>query len=428
MNDVLSPSEFIENDFNSYSFAPVVFLEILRTFGAGLMGSAVSNHLLLELDYEDHIGSLVSSMYFFGFLFFTLIFGHASDKYGRKKVILVVEILAVALGIFYLIPIRNNLSLGFFAFWRFLDGGMNGIFWPTIQSYSIFAGKSGPKRKEEFIKGYNFGWNFGLVLGMVGGALLVYVTGSNYLVFYFNLIVVSAGLMVTIIFLKEVPAAIDVSHLPISQENEVEGGQDVQPDSGKLVKTFGTLPMYTIIIMLLIHAFYDGGILIFAPIKVNSLLRGSFWVFIIGLLKAIAQTFSTVLFSGYSNEKVVFRLKIATFCLALTWLSMVFTRSLWHVVVLAALSGFIQGTIYACCMKLTSFKAQYESSSRPYSFYQATMGTGRMIGQIVIGFGTIIALNSGIWALLIYDLVAMVYFAYRTRGLNNLGHRNKMKK
>jgi len=415
-----------------YSFTPLIMLEILRTFGSALMSSSVSNHLLIELGIKESVGSVVSSMFFFGFFFFTMFFGHASDKLGRRNVIILTEGISLFMAALSLIPITNTARLVLFAIYRFIDGGTNGVFWPTVQGYSIFAGRLGKEQKQKFLSGYNFGWNFGVLCGMIGGSIFVYLTGSNYLVFYFNVAIVSLGLLISVKYLKPTFDPFAVNDTPFLQkqtndqrnESIIPKNQDKQhlnqnSSNNVLIKKIGNLPLYVMISVLLIHAFFDGGIIIFSPLKSKSLQVGTYWVFILGLTKASTQTVSTTQTSKVKDSLAIKGLYLVAPCLVMIWILIALNRSLGVFVVLVALSGMFQGMVYAFCMKITSLKAQNLDSSRPFALYQATMGTGRMIGQLFIGIGAEVNLNFGIWLLIIYDFIALTLFVNKTLALHS---------
>ena len=142
-------------------------------------------------------------------------------------------------------------------------------------------------------------------------------------------------------------------------------------------------------------------------------------MFILGLTKASTQTVSTTQTSKVKDSLAIKGLYLVAPCLVMIWILIALNRSLGVFVVLVALSGMFQGMVYAFCMKITSLKAQNLDSSRPFALYQATMGTGRMIGQLFIGIGAEVNLNFGIWLLIIYDFIALTLFVNKTLALHS---------
>jgi hypothetical protein len=72
------------------------------------------------------------------------------------------------------------------------------------------------------------------------------------------------------------------------------------------------------------------------------------------------------------------------------------------------MAGVFQGSLYAIGMIMMTQKAQISQSARPYSYFQAAMSGGRMIGPWIIGLGSLISLYGGMWFLFIYDLIVSV--------------------
>jgi MFS family permease len=403
-----------------YNLNPVYLSEIIRTFGAGIFSTAAANHLLIELRYDTWIVSVVSALYFLGFLIFTLLFGHISDKFGQKKVMVVGWLVSAVFGGLSLIPITNTFRLILFSIWRFIDGGSTGIFWPTAQKYTIVAEREGLKRKNEFLSKYNFSWNLGFLFSMIGGTLLVYEFKSNYLIFYISFILMILGSLVSIFWLKPVQnQGIMNENLELgdkkSENNEVETDQ-IEYSGSTIKPGLDGLQFKYIILILLTHSLTDGAVIIALPLKIVAIGLESYWVFLLNLCKLIAQIFSTTKFSNTKSHSILPFLYITSLSLFIIWLLFSFTLSIWILLILVFLSGLAQGTTYALGMKLMSLKAEKMQSARPYSIFQATMGSGRMVGQLNIGMWSMLSQNAGLWVLSAYDLFAFTYFLVNTKG------------
>ena len=382
------------------------------------MATAVANHLILELDYAPWVGSLVAAIFFLGFFTFALLFGHKADQHGPRKVIMLSWTSSLVLGGLCLIPIDSTARLGLFMVWRFFDGGANGIFWPTIQGYSVYANKISQKKKLEFLGKYNFSWNFGFFLGMAGGAIIVYFTQSNFQIFYVSFILTLMGTALGYWGLKSIPKSLqkpeEVKTLPINSDlpDATDG-----PKQESLLRKFEQLPIHLLVLMLLVHSMSDGAIVIILPLKVDGLGLGSHWVFILGMVKLLFQTISTTSMSHVRDRFILPVIYGVLFTMAIVWLIFVFADKIWIFVVLQGISGFMQGTIYALGMKLISYKAQASHSNRPYTYFQASMGTGRMIGPLNIGMGALHSQNTGVWIMIGYSAFAASLFFGNTRKL-----------
>jgi MFS family permease len=386
-----------------FSFLPIYILEFLRTTGSGLVATSAANHLIIELQYSPIISSIVSAAYFLGFLSFTFFFGHLSDRFGQHRVIRVLGVVSLILSFIYLIPIKSNFTLGIFFVARVIDGGSNGIFWPTVQKYSTYAGDVGDRQKQQFLSAYNFSFNIGFLFGMLAGAGLVKVSGSNYQNFFWSVLISIIQLVIAYMWLR--PKRI----LGQSLTSRSAADPAIPSDSGvDSKKTFPLLPISFILTLLLTHSLFEGAILIYFPLKVEMLMYGSFWVFIIGFSKALSQTIASSIIAFFKPKSVSVSLGIGIMGIISSWLAIIWAQNVWLIILFIVFSGGFQGLVYVMCMGLMTTQSEYQKSAKPFSFFQAIMGSGRMLGQVIIGMTASISLNTGLWGLLIYDSVILI--------------------
>ena len=410
------------------NYLPIYLLEIFLTYSMGILGAAVSNHLLLELFYEPWIVSLISAMSAFGFLVFTLTLGHISDKYGQKLIFRILFIFKLFFHLFFLIPIKSNTHLVIFGIVNFLNGGLNGIFWPTVQSISVLAEKKGGvKEKNRFMSGYNFSWNFGFILSMILGSIFVYITNSNYQVMWFMLIGSILGLIISFIFLedynsfendpqKEVSYLTGVGDTDVQNINELQNVLEKQNEKGiekgneNINHIFEKILFVSIILILATHSLTDGAHPISVPLKLTRLGISSFWVFLLTLFKGIPRGISTTLFSHLKEEKIKNYMIISITIITFSWIAFIFANKIYILIIIMIVSGTAQGCIYALGMKIMSIKASKMNSSKPFTYFQATMSGGRMLGPLIIGFTSTISVYFGILILIVFDIVSIIQF------------------
>ncbi|MHA1342296.1 MAG: MFS transporter [Promethearchaeota archaeon] len=407
------------------NFIPVYLLEIVMTFVAGVTSTALSNYLIRDLLLEPWLASLISSAFFLGFLISTILIGHISDKYGPKKVLKVILTAKIVFNSYYIIPITSDLQLLLLGIVYLLDGAFNGMFWPTVQHLSVAAeNKGGNKLKNNFLAGYNISWNLGFLFGSSAGTIFLYFTNSNLQALIMPIVAIIIGNIVAWKFLN-------ITFVPLYQlqrEDGEENNKDKEnnkntssiresgsksinnkilflPSQSKLV----SFPFYTILMILLIHSLIDGAILIILPLKIKE---EDFWIFLLVLLKIFAQMLSTIKFSYIKHEKIILYNAISIFGVTFSWLLMLFAENLILIMLLLIISGTFQGAIYSLNMKITSLKAKQQQTSKPFSYFQSMMSSGRLLGPILIGFGTLISTDFGLIFLLLYDIVSIFNFIY----------------
>ncbi len=385
------------------------------TFTSGIMSTGVSNHLISELKYEPWIGGFIVSMAPAGFMIFTLAFGHISDKYGQRKVIYFIMVLRLIFSIFYLIPITSDVYLITFGIIFFFDGAISGLFWPTVQQISVLTEQyGGLDLKQKFMSGYNFSWNWGFISGMLTGAIIVFLFNSNYATFYFNSIGLIFGVTFALLFVKDVSNLFKFDYNKNLTSNEFAKANSnpeyLEYHENQLNLKLFNIPLYSILLILVIHSLTDGVITIFLTIKIDNLNQGLYWVFILTLIKLCSQMIATTIFSLTKERIIIKGLILAVLTVLITWSLFIFSNDLWTISLLFLMTGIGQGAIYAFVMKLIAYKAGIQKSARPFAFFQTIMSSGRMVGALLFGFTATISFNLGIFILIIYDLFSLIQF------------------
>ncbi len=396
-------------------FFPFFLLEIIITSTTGSLGTAISNNIISELNYAPWIGGIVVSMASAGFLIFTLAFGHISDKYGQRNVIIIILFIRLGCSFFYLVPITSNLHLIIFGLLFFIDGGVSGLFWPTIQQISVLTEKFGGLRlKQRYMSGYNFSWNFGFIFGMIGGAIIVYLFNSNYSVFYFNAIWLIFGVVIALFFVKNTYEIFktDKKSVNDSQQTIIKEFNDELIRDGQLSITsrLSRLPLYSLLLVLLLHSSTDGVMVIFLTLKVDLIHQELYWVFLLTLVKLFSQMVATMIFSFTKKKQIARLLMISIAVVAFSWFLIMLSNDLWSLALLLTISGFGQGMIYPLIMNLISYKARDKNSAKPFSYFQAIMSSGRMTGSLMIGLTSTVFLNLGVVIILVYEILTYIQF------------------
>jgi MFS family permease len=384
------------HESRNFSYIPIFILEMLRVFGVGMMTTASTNHLLLELSISPGISSFITGLYSAGFMLCALVFGSLSDRWGQARVIKIVAFCSFIFGLLCLIPITNTTRLILFAIWRFGDGGCNGIFWPTVQNYGVVASHESLAKKQWFLARYNFSWNFGVLLSMILGAFLVYFTRSNYSVFYINLLMAGTGLVVALVFLQVTPKNQKISPLSFDTSQSSQAGMCSIPGM------FLSIP--TLLSILLTHSLTDGIISIMLPLKISAIGWASYWVFLVSLCKSLMQTVASTWISQIPESRIPKALNLMIFILPVIWLLFIITSTFGIILSVLVISGIVQGGIYAIGCILMTHIAELHASSKPYTYFQAAMSGGRMSGPWIAGIGFNFTFYFGIWALISYQL------------------------
>ncbi|MHA2287258.1 MAG: MFS transporter [Promethearchaeota archaeon] len=388
-------------------------LEIIITSTIGSLSTAVSNNIISELNYAPWVGAIVVSMASAGFLIFTLAFGHISDKYSQRNVIIIILLVRLGCSFFYLMPITSNIHIIIFGIIFFLDGGVNGIFWPTIQQISVLTEKfGGLSLKHKYLSVYNFSWNFGFIFGMFAGTIIVYIFNLNYYVFYLNTFGLIVGFLIALFSLKNISVkTATVGELKSKKKKSKKLEFELNGDKQfNIMSKLSRHPLYSLLLVLLIHSLTDGVLTIFITLKIDSINQDLYWVFLITLFKLNSQMIATMIFSFTKKKLIAKVLLISITMVASSWLLIILSNELWSLAVLLSITGIGQGMIYALIMSLVSYKAKDKNSAKPFSYFQAIMSGGRMTGSLIFGLTATIFLNLGIILLIIYVIFTFIQF------------------
>ena len=168
-------------------FKLISALSFCRCVSAALIGIGIPIFVLTHWTLDEgsnFYSGLTAAIAAISYVSSTLVFGRASDKYGRKKTLVVslignIIVTLIDFSFIFLVNIsRTPLLLGFIVVNRGLEGFINGLFWPVlaagITDVGCFYCKSDAESMITTKKGlgwYNVGWNAGLL----AGSLMFYV-------------------------------------------------------------------------------------------------------------------------------------------------------------------------------------------------------------------------------------------------------------
>ena len=104
--------------------------------------------------------------------------------------------------------------------------------------------------------------------------------------------------------------------------------------------------MLLILLALLTHAFFDGTMIVYIPLKIDSLGYYTSWVFIVGFSKGLAQTISSARFSLSESKNIPRYLVGGISFLMFTWILISQLSEVWLLVGFALFSGLFRKGIF----------------------------------------------------------------------------------
>jgi MFS family permease len=271
-------------------------------------------------------------------------------------------------------------NLAIFSTFHFLEGGVSGLFWAILQSYTLIALRDGPEARNTYLAGYNLGWNSGVIAGYILGALLVFFTGTNESVFWANF--VTSVVIAIIIFAAVKESSEDSKGIVVAKGlGVIEGKNPAQ--TREITDIF---PPAFIFILLLVHSFADGALLVLGPLKIAALALSSPFVYVLSLAKYACQTVTSTLGAKIKEKDIPRAFQICPLVIAAAWAVIGITPEFVSTIIAATVSGAAQGVLYAVGLKTISNYAQKTGKTQYFSIFQITQGGGRGIGPFVMGY------------------------------------------
>lgn len=379
---------------------PVFLAEASRTAGGGVAGIAIVNYLLLELDVASELTGIVAATFNLGFVVFTLLLGNIFERFGRRKVLVVLSAINAGAALVYLLPLASPLAFATFMVARFLDGGATGMFWTTVQSYAKhYAEVDGEGHlRNAYTAWYNLSWNGGIIGGTILGWILTWASNTNLVGFYMCAAIAIIQL-VAMTFARD-----EIKDTAREKTVMLDAGRTL---TGQESATIASLPYPLVYVAVLVHSFTTGGFSMYIPayIKGTSLPWHAPYLFF--LVQAIAQTTSMTASGHLGERRLPGIVVIAPGLLGLTWILLGIPDPGVMIPVVVAMAT-LQGMLYSAGMRFLTNVAKRQNKGRIYSFWQFTMGFGRMAGPFSFGFFLAISLPFSIAFVATFGLATCV--------------------
>ncbi len=368
------------------------------------MGIAIINYLLIEKDLQPEFTGIVGAVFSLGFVVFTMFAGNVYERMGRERLLFIISIACVACSIGYLIPITDPITSIIFLVVRCLDGGFNGLFWATVQSYAKLLSDVDARQRNTFTARYNLSWNMGVIGGTVAGWILTQATATNIYGFYVNIFIACIQLIVV--------SRLAPARILFSLQSRDAASNDVVttiPSNRPLTKdelaTIGALKPALVYLALLTHSFTTGALSLFVPATIKNLALPSFITYVFFFIQSIAQTTSMTA-TGHAKERwIVPAILIMPATIGTCWISFGFHASNVGLVAIIAVLAVAQGMLYTSGMRFLTSVAQASRTSSTFSRFQFTMGFGRMAGPFIFGFLIPLGMSIAAWVVGSFDML-----------------------
>ncbi|MFX1357793.1 MAG: MFS transporter [Promethearchaeota archaeon] len=383
---------------HTWKFWPVMCLAFMYPVNLSLISISIPIYYFNEKIPIEIIG-IIASAIAITYSFSPILLDKLSQKFGRKKSVLIATLGASAAQISFFFTLEPVI----FFIARLLEGFVMGFFWPNLQSTI----SDNPKDTQNKYAGkYNFSWNLGVMSGFLLGAIVVFFIDEIKSVFYFAALIMILTSVIAIFFFHE-PSNMNSQTSSLDKYNLRDHVADSQ-DKNNFSKY--SIPLIIPILLGTGYCILRASMTLLYPIKSEILGFQTYIVYIFFFFLFLAQTCSTTV-SSFLTMKSLKRITLVSlgcvFFLTMT-LGMITTTNIVVYIILFLLIGIFCGLIIGSTLKLFIALNVKNQTSKYSSIYATLIGVCFLFTPILVGFIAAIDLNLGFYAISIAILIIII--------------------
>jgi DHA1 family multidrug resistance protein-like MFS transporter len=317
--------------------------------------------LALEMEASPFLIGLIGASGGATYAVMTRIFGSASDRFSRKKLLLTAEVVqAVSMILSFLAQDPYQLI-----FARFVFSIGLAIFWPLSEAY--IGDLVGADKLSQALTGYNVSWSSATIVGPQLGGLLVtwFFIRTPFLVAFVGFFFAAVLLL---------PGAVANINIPHHMSHLNESEKHVRNDFKVFTLLYAFLFAFTGAILSAIFPAYA------TQLGVSADLIG-FMFFLSGLTQTLTVLLANRLQSKLGEGRILLLSSFFMFC-ALTTIGLTSITPIFFVSF--AIFGLGQGMAYSTAILLV-LKGSGSRRGRAAGLFESTLGIGFFTGPLVGG-------------------------------------------
>ncbi len=354
-------------------FKPIYFL----AFSGDLLGSLLIVACVLvgtRLGVADWIIGVLGSSYGVSYMFSAAMFGHVSDKIGRRRSLFITSAgFSVVAALFIAFPnIVALLVLG-----QVTIGLLYGFWWSSIEAY-ISENTTGADHQRK-VNNFCISWSLGYMMGPFLGPLLS-IIGAVY---SFSLLLTFSIANIAVVGTFIRPSA----RSPKVPVQEKDRRAEPPGDQG-----LGSMAAASAILILVIFtyaftkSFFIG---LFPDIAISRIGFSEIQTSAIGLAFGLARTAAFVVQNRMKSKSIALRIALAI-VLSTTCFLFATTAEFSAYIVFVSIMGIFSGMLYTTTLELL-LQLNEQRKGRVAGFFEASIGIGTflspILGSSVLGFG-----------------------------------------
>nr|MDO8083874.1 MFS transporter [Candidatus Sigynarchaeum springense] len=358
-------------------FKAIYFL----AFSGDLLGSLLIVACVLvgtRLGVENWIIGILGSSYGVSYMFSAAMFGHVSDKIGRRSSLIITCVgFSVIASLFIAFP--TNVAL--LVLGQVAVGILYGFWWSSIEAYISENTTAADHQRK--VNNFCVSWSLGYMMGPFLGPLLS-IIGAGY----------SFSLLLAFSIANFVVVGLFIHPNAHGQKNPVQATNSGAGQTRSKGLENLTIPSAILILVIFIYAFTKSFFIgLFPDIAISKIGFSEVETSAIGLAFGLARTASFIVQNRMKSKSVALRIALAIGLSAMCFLFATTTDFTCYIVFISVM-GVFSGMLYTTTLERL-LELNEQRKGRVAGFFEASIGIGTflspIIGSSVLGLGHIMA-------------------------------------
>lgn len=385
-------------DHQKWHFWPVLLLSLLYPINLSVLGVSIPIYYYNKGISIEIIGFLAAAIAL-PYSFSPLLLNKLSEKFGRKKSVLIATLGATAAQISFYITLEPLI----FFFARLAEGFIMGFYWTNLQATISDSSK---EKRSKYTAVFNLSWNIGVLIGLLFGAIVVFFVEDVLIIFYLSPVIMIITCVIAVFFLKNPPYA--NSQISSINQNNIKAYLFDSQNKNDFSKY--SIPVMVPIIIIAGYSILRASIGFLYPIKSEILGIETYtvylFIFFLVLTQAIFATLSSFLSMKWLKCVTLMSLGIITLLMLIFGIVVDYNAALF--IALFLIIGIFCGILYGSALKLFIALNVKKKTTKYTSINESIIGIFFLIIPILLGFIAAADLNLGFYVIAFVFLLNLI--------------------
>ena len=385
-------------DHQKWHFWPVIFLSFLYPINLSVLGVSIPIYYYnigISIEIIGFLAAAIALPYSFS----PLLLNKLSEKFGRRKSVLIATLGATAAQISFYITLEPLI----FFFARLAEGFIMGFYWTNLQSTISDSSKD---KHSKYTAIFNLSWNLGVLSGLLFGAIVVFFVDNVLIIFYLAPLIMIITCVIAVVFFKDPPYA--NSENTSTNQNNIKADVSDSQNKNDFYKYF--IPVIVPILIVVGYSISRASIGFLYPIKSEMLGIKTYTVYLFIFFLVLTQTIFASISSFLSIKwlKCVTLVSLGFITLLMVIFGIILEYNAVLLITLFLIIGIFCGILYGSALKLFIMFNVKKKTTKYTSINESLIGLFFLITPILLGFIAATDLNLGFYVVAIVFLILLV--------------------